>query len=299
MKKLYKKYFWEILIAIAALSYSFEWFFIRNLRDLWYKSIDITFVKLFVSAMIIVIFYSFFDRKVYKKNKLKKKDYSLLLVLSILAIWWNTFFNEAITHTSIANVMVILYLSVFWTFLLSLFFFKEKFSIKKISYIFIAFVWIILVLIKDITNVSLELWIWDFYALVVSVLLAVSVVITKLMSHVTSFYRVMLIFTFSCLLIVLSIINTESIAYLWNFTNPDFLLYGWILAITSWVMWRWLKDLWIQYVPASIILVIMLLEPIWQISTWYFFANESINVVNMIWMMIVFYTIIWISKKEA
>lgn len=299
MKKLYKKYFGEILIAISALAYSFEWFFIRNLRDLWYKSIDITFIKLFVSAIIILLFYSLFKRKVYKKNKLKKKDYSLLLLLSILAIFWNTFFNEAITKTSIANVMVILYLSVFWTFLISIFFLKEKFNIKKISYIALAFIWIVLVLIKDLTNLSFNLWIWDFYALIVSVLLSVSIVITKSMSNISSFYRVLLIFVFSSILIFASIINLEWFSYLSKFTNREFLLYWWTLALTSWLMWRWLRDLWTKFVPASIILVIMLLEPIWQITTWYLFANETISIINIIWMIIVFYTIIGISKKEA
>jgi hypothetical protein len=31
MKEIYKKYLGELILVLAALSYSFEWYFIRNL----------------------------------------------------------------------------------------------------------------------------------------------------------------------------------------------------------------------------------------------------------------------------
>jgi len=64
-------------------------------------------------------------------------------------------------------------------------------------------------------------------------------------------------------------------------------------------MGRGLKEIGTNYVPASIVLVIMLSEPISQMTTAYFLAGEKISFLNFIGIILVFSMIILISKKKS
>lgn len=75
-------------------------------------------------------------------------------------------------------------------------------------------------------------------------------------------------------------------------------MYGSGLAITAGILGKGLMYLGINYVPVSIALVIMLLEPISQMTTAYFFADEKISLLNLIGIMLVFVMVILISIKK-
>lgn len=47
MDNIYKKYWWEFLLVLASLSYSFEWYFVRDLSKNDFSSLEITFWRLF------------------------------------------------------------------------------------------------------------------------------------------------------------------------------------------------------------------------------------------------------------
>lgn len=297
MKDIYKKYWWEFLLVLASLSYSFEWYFVRNLSENGFSSLEITFWRLFFAALIIFFFFLFFDRESLKFKTTRKSDLKLLCIFTLLAILANTAFNTAITNTSVANVLILIYLWIFWWFLFGVLFFKEKASIRKFLYIFLAFIWIIFVVTEEIYSFSFQFWIWELLAIFVSFVMAISVVINKHLIHIKAFLRLLVSFLMAAIFIILYLFFTEGIGYFYKFLQSDFIFSAWLLALTAWVLWRWLKDLWTNYVPVSVVLIIMLLEPIAQIFTAYIFADETLSFINICWIILVLTMIVLISKK--
>lgn len=299
MKKIYKKYWGEFLLVLASLSYSFEWYFIRDLSENGFSALEITLWRLFFASLIILLFFLFFDRKSLKLKTVRKNDFKLLFLFTLLAISANIAFNTAIINTSVSNVLILIYLWVFWWFLFGVLFFKEKASIKKFIYTFLAFVWIILVVTKDIYSFSFQFWIWELLAIFVSFIMAISVVINKHLIHIKAFLRVLISFSIGWALMIWYLFFTEGIWYFYKFFQSNFIFSAWLLALTSWVLWRWLKDLWTNYVPVSIVLIIMLLEPIMQIFTAYLFADEVLSLLNIFWITLLLVMIVLISRKKG
>jgi len=297
VKKLYKKYFWEFILILSALSYSFEWYFVRKLS--WkFSPLEIAWGKLFFSSIILGIFFLIFDRNFFRINHIKKWDFFLLFLLSILAIFNNWAFNTAILYTNVANVLILIYLWVFWWFLLWVLFFKEKFSTKKLMYIIFAFLGISLALVKDFHSLSFQFWKGEILALCMSFIMGIAVLISKSLPHINAFLRTFITFSFAGILVLSFLFFHNWIDYFYKFFTVDFLVSVFILALTAWVMGRWFKELGTNYVPASIVLVIMLFEPIMQISTAYIFADEKLSFFNLIWIFLVFSMAVLISRKK-
>lgn len=298
MKKIYKKYWWEFLLVLASLSYSFERYFVRDLSANGFSGLEITFWKLFFSSLIILLYFLFFDRNSLKLKTVSKKDFKLLFLFTLLVISANIAFNTALVETSVANVLTFTYLWVFWWVLFWALFFREKVSFKKFIYVFIAFFWIVLVVTKDIYSLSFQFWIWELLAIFVSFVMAISVVISKNLIHINAFLRVLISFLIASLIMILYLLFTEWIWYFNKFFQFNFVFSAWLLALTAWVLWRWLRDLWTNYVPVSIVLIIMLLEPIMQIFTAYLFADEILSFLNVFWIAVVLIMMVLISRKK-
>ena len=216
----------------------------------------------------------------------------------ILALIANLCFNTAIVHTSVANVITLIYLSIFWWFLFWVLFFKEKFSIKKLWYIFLAFIWIIFVIIKDLKSLSFNFWIGEILAIIMSFISAIAVIINKYLTHVKAFLRVLISFFIASFWIITYLFILNWPEYFLKYIQPEFLISAWLLAFTAWVLWKWLKSLGINYVPVSIVLIVMLLEPIFQMIAAYFIADETLSVINIFWIWIVLMMTVLISNKK-
>lgn len=298
VKKLTKKYFWEFILILSALSYSFEWYFVRKLSSKNFSPIEIAGWRLFFCSIIIGLFFLIFNRKVFKMKNIKKWDFIYLLILSAIAIFWNWAFNIALLYTSVANILILVYLWIFWWFLLWVIFFKEKFSTKKLMYIIMAFLGISLALMKDFQNISFQFWKWEILALCISFIMGISVVTSKSLSHINAFFRIFISFSIASILIISFLLFQNWIEYFYKFFTIDFLFPIFILALTAWVLGRWLKELGTNYVPTSIVLVIMLLEPIMQMTTAYIFAGEKLSFFNIAGIFIVLSMAVLISRKK-
>lgn len=79
MKETYKKYFGEFILILAAASYSFEWYFIREL-SVNYNSMEITFAKVFFSVLMIFFFFIFYNKNFFNFKTILKKDWFLLIL---------------------------------------------------------------------------------------------------------------------------------------------------------------------------------------------------------------------------
>ena len=73
---------------------------------------------------------------------------------------------------------------------------------------------------------------------------------------------------------------------------------GEILAFTAWVLWKWLKSLGVNYVSVSVVLIVMLLEPVFQIIAAYFIVDEKLSIINIFWIWIVLVMTVLISRKK-
>jgi hypothetical protein len=112
-------------LVLAALSYSFEWYFIRNLWEYNYSAFEITFGRTFFAWIIILLFFLIFKRDFFKIKIWWIKNWWVIFMFVILAIFANTSINYALKITSVANVIIITYLSVFWWYLLGIIFFNK------------------------------------------------------------------------------------------------------------------------------------------------------------------------------
>lgn len=298
MKRLYKKYFGEFLLVLGALSYSFEWLFTRNLFKSGYTSFEITFAKMFFAMLALILFFLLFKQKTFKKIKWKKMPWFYLLLLGLGGLLSTTAFNNAINHTSVSNVLMLAYLAVFWNFIFGVLFLKEHFSYHKLAYTICAFFGILLVVSQGIGTLSFSFGKGEFWALIVSVFLAISVIINKHLAKISVSFRLLSLFVIASLFALAFMLSTESLVYFERFFRKEYLVNGGLLALTSGVMAKAFANWGTNYVPVSIVLIIMLFEPIVQVTTAYFFADELISLVNLLGILIVFAMVILISREN-
>lgn len=299
MKNLRKnKYLGEIILIASSLSFSFEWFFIRNLSSRGYSTFDITFIRAFGALLLLSIILPLFFRSVFDFKKINKSDLKYFIALGFIAVLTNALFNLAFKYTTVANVLIILYLSVFWGILFGFLFLREKSTVRKIIYTLLAFLGICLALIKGQNELALSIGIGELLALITSFVWTMDSVISRKIKHTNPFFRMFFIYTIMTVVTFIIVLAINDISYFYKFLSRDFLIYGFGLAITAGVLGKGLMYLGINYVPVSIALVIMLLEPVFQMTTAYLFANEKLSLLNIFGIVIVFLMVLLISKKK-
>jgi len=299
LKKIYRKYFWEFILVLAGISYSFEWYFVRTAKENDFSSLEVVFWRLLFSMIFISLFIFTLKKKQLKLKRLMKKDLFLLFILWLFTILGNWLFNSAVSFTNIANTLVIMYLSIFWTVLFGWIFLKEKFTLRKIIYFFLAFFWITLAFLKNIWDFSFQFGKGEFLALILSFLIGTAVIISKKLHHIHGLVRSFIAFIIGFSFLFCFLLFQNWFLYFQKFFTPDFIIPTGLLGLTAWAMGRGLKEIGTNYVPASIVLVIMLSEPISQMTTAYFLAGEKISFLNFIGIILVFSMIILISKKKS
>lgn len=297
MKRIYKKYFGELLLVLSALSYSFEWLFIRNLFESGYTGTDITFAKAFFATLVLLCFFLIFKRKNFSKLKLTKPQWLYVLLLGLASFFANIGFSNAIKQTSVANVLVIIYLAVFWTFIFGVVFLKEHFSYKKLIYTILAFLGILLVVTENSHSFNLQFGKGEWLALFVSVFFALNIIVNKHLTKLSASFRVLMMFAVVALIAFISIVVENGFGYLGNFLEKEFVLNGFLLAFTCGVFGSGLKNWGVNYVPVSLVLVILLLEPITQMTTAYIWADETISFMNFWGIGLVFAMVVLISQE--
>jgi drug/metabolite transporter (DMT)-like permease len=161
-----------------------------------------------------------------------------------------------------------------------------------------AFLGISLALMKDFHSLSFQFWKGEILALCMSFIMGIAVMISKSLPHISAFLRTFITFSFAGILVLSFLLFQNWIEYFYKFFTIDFLFPIFILALTAWVLGRWLKELGTNYVPASIVLVIMLLEPIMQMITAYFFAGEKLSFLNIAGIFLVLSMTVLISRKK-
>ena len=298
MKKKILRYWGELVLILSSLAFSFEWYFIRGLYSQGYSTFDITFIRALGALLVLSFILPIFFKNVFDFKKINKKDLKYFILIGIITVITNILFNLAFKHTTVANTLIILYLSVFWGVIFGFLFFKEKSSAKKLIYTFLAFIGICLALLKDQKELALSIGIGELFALITSFLWTMDTIVARKIKHTNPFFRMFFVYIVMSVLAFFVVLIINDLSYFQNFLSGKFLLYGFGLAITSGVLGKGLMYLGVNYVPVSIALVIMLLEPIAQMVTAYFFANEKLSFINILGMSLVFIMVILISTKK-
>lgn len=209
-----KKYIGEIILILSSLSFSFEWFFIRNLSSRGFSTFDITFVRAFGALILLSIILPIFFKDIFSFKKINKSDLKYFAVLGFIAVITNVLYNLAIKYTTVANVLFILYLSVFWGLLFGFIFLKEKSSAKKIFYTLLAFIGICLSLVKGKNELAISLGIGEILALITSFAWTMDSVIARKIKHTNPFFRMFFIYIIMTFVTFIIIVSINDISYL-------------------------------------------------------------------------------------
>lgn len=119
---------------------------VRELHTLGASSLEVTFYKGFFTVILIGGYYLFSGKYREQIGTLKKKHVFPLLVFGVIFLYGNTTYAEALQHTKVMNILVIIYLSIFLGILSGWIFFDEKITKYLILWASLAFGGIVLTL---------------------------------------------------------------------------------------------------------------------------------------------------------
>lgn len=126
------------LVIIAGMFWGSMGIFVRTLGGYGFSSLQIASMRLTASAIIMALVLLFKEPAGFR---LKAKDIPLFLALGLLSVlFFSVCYFAAIELMTLSAAAILLYTSPIWVMLLSLVIFKEKFSMKKLLALILAFV---------------------------------------------------------------------------------------------------------------------------------------------------------------
>lgn len=118
-----------ILVLAAAIMWGCIGIFVRHLNVFGFDAAQITTSKCLINAMLMLVLILATDRD---KLKIQKKDAGWFLANGILSIYvFNTAYSAAITMISMSTAVVLLYTAPAFVMILSMIFFRERFTWMK------------------------------------------------------------------------------------------------------------------------------------------------------------------------
>lgn len=126
----------SILVTLAGILWGAMGLFVRGLANLSLSTIEICFVRMIVSTVLLALFLSIYNSRLFK---IRVKDLWVFIGTGLFSL---TFFGfcyfTTIQMTSMSVAAVLLYTSPVFVLILSAIFFKEKITKKKIFCIITA-----------------------------------------------------------------------------------------------------------------------------------------------------------------
>lgn len=145
----------ELFVIIAGVLWGAMGIFVRGLAKLGLSSIEICFIRMTVSTVLMALFLTLYDKNLFA---IKIKDLWIFIGTGLFSL---TFFGycyfTTIQMTSMSVAAVLLYTSPVFVLVLSALFFKEKITSKKVICIIVALLGCVLVtgIIGDGANISI------------------------------------------------------------------------------------------------------------------------------------------------
>ncbi len=132
-----------LLIMLAGILWGCMGLFVRPLDSLGLSSMDIVFLRAFLTALVMVLILLIKDRNLFK---IRIKDIWCFAGTGLLSIvFFNLCYFKEITITSLAVASVLLYTAPAFVMIISAFCFKEKLTKMKIAALLLSFLGLIFV----------------------------------------------------------------------------------------------------------------------------------------------------------
>ncbi len=143
MKDIDKQKIGSILIILAGVFWGSMGIFVRKLGSIGFDSIQIVAIRVTLSAMIFSLILLIKDRVGFR---IRPKDIILFMGLGFGSIlFFTTCYFKAISMMSLSTAAILLYTSPVWIMLMSVLFFHEKLTGRKVLALIIAFAGCVLV----------------------------------------------------------------------------------------------------------------------------------------------------------
>ncbi len=127
-----------IYILLSAIFWGIAGIYVRTLEKTALSQMGIVFGRSFFTAIILVVFILFKDKKLFK---VKLKDLPLFIGAAVFSIiLFNFSYYKTMSLTSLSVAAVLLYTAPFFVVIISAFLFKERLNVKKVCALFVAFV---------------------------------------------------------------------------------------------------------------------------------------------------------------
>jgi drug/metabolite transporter (DMT)-like permease len=172
---------------------------VKELYTLGASPYEITFLKGFFTVLLIGGY--FLGTGKMKQNLIKiEKSYLLpLFVFSIIFVYGNSAYAEALQHTKVMNILILMYLSIFLGLIAGWFFFGEKIKKNILLYAILAFIGIIFTLYSE--KFSFQFGIGEILALTIAVTLTATMVIVKYTPKINTWFRLFIVYGIGTLIL--------------------------------------------------------------------------------------------------
>ncbi len=118
-----------IFIALAGISWSTTGLFAKNLLTSGFTSIEVSFIRLFLGAMLFLIYFLIVN---FKLLKIDKKGLILTLFMGVITQGlFNLVFFASVERIGVINGTILLYLAPLFITFFSVVIFKEKLTLLK------------------------------------------------------------------------------------------------------------------------------------------------------------------------
>lgn len=235
-------------------------------------------------GMLSLLAIMFFMKKKIAFQEIKKNAFLLLISGSLMGLGWILLF-EAYNHTTVAVATLCYYMAPIFVILVSPLVLKEKFTLKKLICIFMAFVG--MVLVSGILNtghqtVNLK---GVLFGLISAAFYAAVVVIGKAMKNLPAFDKVFVQLGVAAIILLPYVLIKEDInSSLFNFTSVITLL---IVGIVNTGICYALYFYALEHLPAQTVAIFSYIDPLVAVLCSIFILSEKIGSFETIGMFLI------------
>ena len=124
-------------VLLAAILWGVIGIFIKNLERLHVNSLNIVFMRCFLTALFLGLYLLFFGRD---KLKISARDIPFFAANGILSVVMFTFcYYKTIELSTLSSAATLMYTAPVFVMIISVLFFKEKLTLKKVSALLLSF----------------------------------------------------------------------------------------------------------------------------------------------------------------
>lgn len=232
-------------------------------------SLTIAFYRMFFSILIMTPFIL----AKYRKELVHFLNFNLVLVGAFLATHF-FLWNSAFEYTSVANAVIFISLQPLFTYLLEYFFAKEDLRTGVMSGIIFALLGSIIISIGDLNTLFSKLY-GDLLAIIAAFFAAAYLFTGRgLRKELDYFPYLYIIYTYACLFLGLLALITRQTFFAFEKQNY---LYFLGLALGPTLIGHSILNYSVRKVPATIVSLTILLEPILTTVFAWFLLREGIS----------------------